>query len=91
MSWSVSGVGKPRALAAALATQISNAKCSEPEESIKSKVGEIISAALGAMAEGTAVEVTASGSQSFIDYNNPELGATNSLRIEIRPLWGFCE
>lgn len=91
MSWSTSAVGRPAAVAVAIAKQISSIKCQEPEETIKAKVGEIVAAALAVFPEGSAVMVTASGSQSYKDYNKPELGASNSLNFEIKPLYGFVE
>lgn len=91
MSWSISAVGKPAATAASIATQIEGQSCSEPEQSIKAKVGEIIAIALAAFPDTNAVEVTASGSQSCIDYTDPAKGATNSLTVNIKPLWNFKE
>lgn len=91
MSWSVSAVGKPKAVAAAIAAQAANNKCKEPEEGIKSTVVEIVATACNAMPEGSAVEVTASGSMQCVDYNDPSKGNTNQLTVSIKPLFGFVE
>ena len=86
MSWSVSAIGKPRAVAAVIDKQISSGKCAEPEESIKKFVGALIGTALSSMDEHAAVRVVASGSQS------QDKGHTShNLQLTIEPQWGFVE
>lgn len=92
MSWSVSAVGRPAAVAAKLAKDIASIKCMEPEETIKNGVGTIIAAALAAYPESYAVTVSANGSQGP-GYDPNKSGATvgqvNSLTVSISPLYGF--
>lgn len=93
MSWSVSAVGKPRAVAALLATRLAAVKCSEPEETIKSKVGDIISISLAAFPAGRAVTVEASGSQTIVQAAGASgtTEAVNSVNLKISEVFGFIE
>lgn len=61
-------------------------KCSEPEETIKTTAAMAVQRALEAFPADHAVRVEASGSQSPAGD-----GYTNSLRVEITPIWGFVE
>ena len=90
MSWSVSAIGKPTAVAAKLAAQFAGIKCMEPEETIKNTVASAVAVALKAYPASYAVKVEASGSQST-DSSKPPGEATNSLSVKIEPIWGFCE
>jgi len=90
MSWSVSAVGKPAAVAASIAKSIGSSKCYEPEETIKNTIGTVLATALAAFPPNSAVRVEASGSQSVPDSTKPGV-ATNSLTVKIEPLWGFVE
>jgi hypothetical protein len=84
MSWSYSGVGKPAAVIANARKALTTYKCSEPEETIKMGVLEIIETSLNAYPADFPVAVSASGSQSqIID------GFVNNLTVKIDPLWGF--
>ncbi len=67
MSWSVGGAfGKAPSVRAVIAKQFEQGgKCSEPEETIRQYVAEIIDAALAAQGPNQVVEVSASGSQSM--------------------------
>jgi hypothetical protein len=87
-------MGKPAAVAAKVRADLTNIKCAEPEESIKAKVVEIVEAALRSFPDAAAVSIQASGSQS------PAYGAdgkavdgklTNSVKLEITPIYGFVE
>lgn len=90
MSWSVSAVGKPAAVAAKLAEAFAKNRCVEPEETIKNKVAEAIASALAVYPPNLAVRVEAGGSQHAVDHSKPtEL--TNSLKVEITPIYGFLE
>jgi hypothetical protein len=95
MSWSFTGVGKPKAVAAAAKKALMNYKCAEPEEDIKTRVIHMLEVALQAYPDSAAVEVTAHGSQTTgYDTHIPHKqldGHINSLHIEIKPLWGFVE
>lgn len=91
MSWSFYGVGKPAAVLAKARTELERIKCSEPEETIKNKVLDILTASLLAMPAASAVDLKASGSQSMVDYADPSKGVANQLILEIKPLFGFVE
>ncbi len=94
MSWSVSGVGRAAAVAQKLQKDCAAIKCTEPEETIKNSVATIIATALAAYPEGSAVSVSAMGSQSP-GYDPANLGAVlgmvNSLSVSISPLYGFVD
>lgn len=93
MSWSFHAIGKPGAVLGKARNDLVQCKCAEPEETIKGKVLNILEAALLAFPDSSAVHVTASGSQSTA-YNGPavvEGRFTNSLSIEIKPIYGFVE
>lgn len=88
MSWSVTAVGKPRAVAAKLAEQFERNPCAEPEETIRQSVAGIIATSLAAMPEASAVQVEAHGSQS---YDGATESHTNTLGVNIKPLYGYVE
>ena len=88
MSWSVSAIGKPAAVAAKLATDFKKITCSEPEETIKNGVASIVATSLAAFPADYAVRVEASGSQSCPDFKAPD-EKTNQLTVKIEPIWGF--
>ena len=88
MSWSISAIGKPAAVAAKIKADLSAYECSEPEETIRQTIGNAIAQALEAMPASSAVKVTASGSQS----PSTEPGKfTNSFKAEVENLYGFVE
>jgi hypothetical protein len=87
MSWSVSASGKAKPVAAKLAKDFAQIKCSEPEDTIKNKVAEIVATALASFSDKIPVAVKASGSQST-DNN---LVVSNSLSVSIEPHWNFIE
>jgi hypothetical protein len=91
MSWSFNGVGKPAAVLAKARTDLARIKCAEPEETIKNKVLDILEASLSVMPASTAIDIKASGSQSMVDYSDASKGVSNSLIMEIKPLYGFVE
>ena len=88
MSWSVSAIGKPGAVAGKLAKQFEQVKCQEPEETIKNTVASAVATALAAYDPDTPVKVSASGSQST---DSGKATHTNSLSVAIEPMWGFIE
>lgn len=88
MSWSVSAVGKPAAVAAKLNDDFARmSPCVEPEETIRQSARSMISTALGSFRADQPVRVEASGSQNTID-NEPQY---NQLKVSIEPIWGFVE
>lgn len=85
MSWSISATGKPAEALASLKDQIEIARCVEPEQSIKAKVGEAIEIALSAYPPGMEVAVSAYGSQ-WKQVGGPDDGkAQNELHVSITP------
>ncbi len=94
MSWSCHLIGKAPRVAEAVVEALAKVKCSEPEESIKTKVGEIVAASIAAMPEAAAVKIEAMGSQSqaYDSAGKTVPGkVTNSLTLKIEPIWGFVE
>ena len=90
MSWSVSAIGKPAAVAAKLVKDFAGIKCAEPEETIKGNVAAAVAAALAVFPASMAVRVEASGRQYAPDSNKPE-GKQNQLSVKLEPLFGFIE
>ena len=88
MSWSVSAVGKPVAVAEKLAKDFAKIQCQEPEETIKNHVAAAIAAGLSAFPPMLTVSVRASGSQSV---NPHTCGTANQLSVTLEPLYGFVE
>ena len=86
MSWSVSAIGRPPAVAAKVADEISRYKCVDPEEGVKQAVGAALAAALAAQDPASVVKVTASGHQQGSGET-----AVNTLRVEVEPIFGFIE
>lgn len=94
MSWSVSAVGRPPAVAAVIETQFAASSCSEPEETVRQAARKVIAEALAAQRPDSAVKVSASGSQqSSYNQESKSWGAPyqNSLEIKVEPLYGFVE
>jgi hypothetical protein len=91
MSWSISAIGKPAAVAAKLAAEFAKNSCSEPEESIRQSVATIVATSLRAFPPDHAVRVEASGSQSCPDFSKAPNEKTNNLSVSIMPIWGFVE
>jgi hypothetical protein len=90
MSWSVGAIGKSQAVRAEIANQFTKNPCVEPEESIRQEVAKTIDAALAAQDPAFAVKVSASGSQSFKDWN-AKTGVSSNLVIAVEPLYNFVE
>ena len=84
MSWYFSATGVPNAVADKAAEALAKCKCTEPEETIKAMVSEVIAVSLAAFPQNVPVKVEASGSQSA-----DATGAANQLAVTITPLWGF--
>ena len=92
MSWSVSAIGKPAAVAVKVQADLNAYKCIDPEEGVKQAASAAIVAALAAQAEASCVRVEASGHQS--DVYGPgavKTGVQNTLRIVVEPIYGFVE
>lgn len=88
MSWSFSAVGRPAAVAAKAAKELSAFKCAEPEESIKERIMQSIVIACEAMPSDIAVRVEASGSQYVKQTDGP---VVNTASLKIETLYGFVE
>lgn len=97
MSWSFQAVGKPAAVLAKARVELGKIHCSEPEETIKGKVLNILEASLLVMPESAAVKIEASGSQSpaYVSsetgYKTVEGKFSNNLILKIEPIFGFVE
>lgn len=89
MSWSFYAVGKPAAVLNKARAELTRYKCSEPEETIKGKVLNILEASLLAFPSDAAVQIEACGSQTT-DSSKPNT-AVNTLSVAIKPLYGFVE
>ena len=87
MSWSVSALGKPEAVAKSLAESFTRNKCMEPEETIRQLAGQAIATSLAAFPPATVVKVSASGNQSTATDGR----AVNQLSVTIEPLYQFLE
>ena len=86
MSWSVSAIGKPEAVAVKLAAELSGIKyLSGVEAEIKDLIAGVIAKAVGDTV-GMAVQVIANGSASTGTGTKSQ-----SIEIEIRPIYGFVE
>ena len=89
MSWSVTAIGKASAVKKAVAKQfVDGGKCMEPEETIRQSVATTIDTALGGFDADAFVQVSASGSQGYLNYSE-KTGVFNSLTIEVKPLFGL--
>lgn len=91
MTWSINKTGKPKAVAAQIAAELEVNTLAEPEQTVRHHVGLLVAAALGAMPEGSAVTISASGSQNSPDYSDLSKGASNYVKLEITPIYGFVE
>jgi len=87
MSWSVSGIGKPQAVKAAIEKQ-ANYSCAEPEETVRKAALAVVYAVLDAQPVASAVQVSASGHQSSVDADGK---AQNQLSIDVKCIYGFAE
>lgn len=90
MSWSVSAVGKATAVRKSIADQFTRNTCAEPEETVRQTAAKLLDAALAAQDDNQPVEVTASGSQGFKDWN-AKTGVSNQLTMNVRPIYGYVE
>jgi hypothetical protein len=89
MSWSVSAVGKAKAVRAEIARQFASGTASaEPEESVRQAAAGLMDAALAAQGDDIAVRANANGSMSFKDWNS-KTNPSNSLSVTIEPIAGF--
>lgn len=87
MSWSFYAAGKAPAVAKKAVKDLSSYQCQEPEETIKTKVGELLAEALGAYPTDKVLRVEASGHQETpIDGKAP-----NYLNVKIESFPYFVE
>lgn len=87
MSWSVSAMGKAAAVAQKVAADLERQKCPEPEQAIKTKLGEVAAMALAALPDNTYVKVEGGGHQNAENHGK----FVNAFKIEVTPLYGFIE
>lgn len=89
MSWSISSIGKPAAVAKEVARRAASVRCAEPEESVKNTVAEIVAKLAATMPIASVVKVEASGSQAK-SYDQAD-ALTHSLSVKIETVYGFVE
>ncbi len=92
MSWSVSAIGKSDAVAKKLAAEFTSiAYLKGPEAGVKDAAAAVVAVALAGQIPPTAVKVNCCGSQSTTTAKDGSTLHTNSLKIEIDPIYGFVE
>jgi hypothetical protein len=91
MSWSVGAFGRAEKVRVSIADQFSKSSaCVDPEEGVRQAAAKLIDTALAAQDPQFAIEVSASGSQSFKDWQ-AKTGVSNTLSISIVPKYNFVE
>jgi len=92
MSWSVSAIGKPAAVAAKLATDFSKIPAmQEPEETGKNAAATAVAAIVPAFPDGHVVRVECNGSQYTPDSSKAPDKKINQLNIKIDSLGAILE
>lgn len=95
MSWSLSAIGKPKAVLESIAGTIHNhSVMAEPEETLYQQVGALILATVASLPENTPVKVEASGYQhsTYVAAANAySANPTNTVKLTIEPIFGFLE
>lgn len=97
MSWSVSYIGKPRAVAAKAAEDFEKIQTHgfhEPEAEVVEHVAKLIAAALSGYPDDLAVKVASYGSQGDPFHHDPEKRGkfgVNTVSISIEAMYGFVE
>lgn len=93
MSWSVSAIGKPAAVAAKVEADLSSYKCADPEEGVKQAACAAILAGLKAQAANSVVRVAASGHQQPVYGKDAQQTGEfqNTLNVTVEPIYGFVE
>lgn len=92
MSWSISGIGKPKALAAKLAADFARMQpMQEPEETGKNAAATAVAAIVPAFPDSYAVRVECNGSQYTPDSAKAPDVKINSLSIKIEALGAIIE
>ena len=92
MSWSVSGIGKPEALASKLAADFTRiSPMQEPEETGKNAAAMAIAAIVPVFPPSTIVKVEANGSQYTPDSGKAPDIKINQLTISIQSLGSIVE
>lgn len=93
MSWSFYAVGKPAAVLALAKKELGQLKCIEPEETVKTLFLATLETTLNAMLDSAVVQVRGCGSQAPVYVNSKLVDgkASNSLKIDIEPLYNFVE
>ena len=87
MSWSVSAVGKPKAVAADIESQFQSlSACNQPEESAKQYVRQAIAILLTHQSDQSPVKVSASGSQG-----QEGTKSTNTVNFQFESIYRFLE
>ena len=92
MSWSVSALGKPAAVAAKLAGDFARIPpMQEPEETGKQAAANAVAAIVPAFPDGTLVRVECNGTQYTPDSGKAPDKKINSLNIKIESMGSIVE
>lgn len=88
MSWSISAVGSAPAVAQKIREDLerSASHFSEPEATVCRNIANVVDSALSAFPDSSAVRVSGHGHQSTTDGK-----ATNTVRLEIEPIYGLLK
>ena len=89
MSWSINAFGKTQAVATKVAADFTRITyLNGPEAELKDAAAELVAKALEANTlKGAVLRVDCSGSGS----NHPADGSSQTLKIDISPVYGFTE
>lgn len=90
MSWSINAIGKVAPVCTEITRQAEGLICYEPEETIRLAAKDLILKALESQDDAAIVRVNAYGSQSYRDWAKKE-GVSNTLNIQVEPIYGFVE
>jgi ABC-type Zn2+ transport system substrate-binding protein/surface adhesin len=92
MSWGITAIGKPQAVAAKLADEFTKHPCIDPEEGVRQAAANVIAVALAAQDPNSAVKVMANGHQfQNYDLKGTKSTISNTLSITVEPVSGFVE
>lgn len=95
MSWSVSSIGKPAAVKAALAAQFESAKKSTAnvphEQESVGLVEQIVNGQLDFLTDIPNVAVRVDANGSAYKSTVPPVSGSTSIKVEVTPLYGWVE
>lgn len=90
--WSVYAIGKPLAVSASIAKQITALVTQEPDTTVVTGVGTVINSILANMPATSMVEVSAKGGQNTLYFDGKAVDISETIsQLSIRPIYGFVE